>query len=317
MALLLSEAELARTQPAERAASHSPVPTQIVSNGEFNPLPLTAQQRRVESRIKEIADALAPKLGFDRRQVLRTGCGMATAFLAMNDVFGPLFAVNRAEAAEPAIPHVKPSDNSPQAVRVAGAAPSRLTYCLFCYDIWYDDDAPFFFAGHIGLDFEAHVDEKGKTRPGIRTGGSDPRLVKELEDGVKERLKGTNKVRGPKPDPTRPDKIIVYKTLDKPTKKVQLCFLVEVYGRIGEGPCPPPDDVLISLEQMVTDGDPATPDKDKRDSNGRFKPEYDPQVPKNWTPKKWRDGTLSPGDADKPEDDKYDHRRKIKGPKFM
>ena len=102
MALLLSKSELSRTEPAERAAFNSPVPTQIVSNGEFNPLPQTAQQRRVEARIKEIADAVAPKLGLDRRQFLRTGCGMATAFLAMNDVFGPLFAVNRAEAAEPA-----------------------------------------------------------------------------------------------------------------------------------------------------------------------------------------------------------------------
>ena len=89
MALLLSKSELSRTEPAERAAFNSPVPTQIVSNGEFNPLPQTAQQRRVEARIKEIADAVAPKLGLDRRQFLRTGCGMAAAFLAMNDVLAP------------------------------------------------------------------------------------------------------------------------------------------------------------------------------------------------------------------------------------
>ena len=101
MALLLSQSELARTEPADRAAFESPVPTQIVSNGEFNPLPQTTQQRRVEERIKEIADVIAPKLGLDRRQFLRTGSGMAAAFLAMNDVFGPLFAVDRAEAAEP------------------------------------------------------------------------------------------------------------------------------------------------------------------------------------------------------------------------
>jgi hypothetical protein len=53
MALLLSQSELARTEPADRAAFESPVPTQIVSNGEFNPLPQTTQQRRVEQRIKE------------------------------------------------------------------------------------------------------------------------------------------------------------------------------------------------------------------------------------------------------------------------
>ena len=96
MALLLSKSELARTEPADHAAFQSPVPTQIVSNGEFNPLPQTAQQRRVEERIKQLADTIAPKLGLDRRQFLRTGCGMAAAFLAMNDVFGPLFAVDRA-----------------------------------------------------------------------------------------------------------------------------------------------------------------------------------------------------------------------------
>jgi len=79
MALLLSKSELAQTEPADRAAFESPVPTQIVSNGEFNPLPQTAQQRRVEERIKELADAIAPKLGLDRRQFLRTGSGMAAA----------------------------------------------------------------------------------------------------------------------------------------------------------------------------------------------------------------------------------------------
>jgi predicted TIM-barrel fold metal-dependent hydrolase len=52
--------------------------------------------------VKEIADAIAPRLGLDRRQFLRTSCGMAAAFLAMNDVFGRLFAIDRAEAAEPA-----------------------------------------------------------------------------------------------------------------------------------------------------------------------------------------------------------------------
>jgi len=75
MALLLSKSELSQTEPAERAAFNSPVPTQIVSNGEFNPLPQTQQQRRVEERIKEIADTIAPKLGLDRRQFLSRSPG--------------------------------------------------------------------------------------------------------------------------------------------------------------------------------------------------------------------------------------------------
>jgi hypothetical protein len=98
---MLSKSELLQTEPAEQAAFHSPVPTQIVSNGEFNPLPQTVQQRRFEERVKEIADTIAPRLGLDRRLFLRTGCGMAAAFLAMNEVFGQLFVIDRAEAAEP------------------------------------------------------------------------------------------------------------------------------------------------------------------------------------------------------------------------
>ena len=46
MGSFLSERELAQLAPAEQAAFHSPVPTQMVSNGEFNPLPQTRQQRR-------------------------------------------------------------------------------------------------------------------------------------------------------------------------------------------------------------------------------------------------------------------------------
>ena len=101
MGILLSDEELARVEPAEQAAFHSPVPTQIVSNGEFSPLPQTARQREVEHRIKDIADRMSCRLGMDRRQFLRTSSGMAAAFVALNEVFGPLFQVGAAEAAEP------------------------------------------------------------------------------------------------------------------------------------------------------------------------------------------------------------------------
>jgi hypothetical protein len=73
----------------------------MVSNGEYTPAPQTEHQRRVEARIKELADAYGRKLGMDRRQFLKTSCGMAAAFLAMNQVFGPIFTVTEAEAAEP------------------------------------------------------------------------------------------------------------------------------------------------------------------------------------------------------------------------
>lgn len=97
----LNEEELSRTEPAEGATFRSPIPTQIVSNGEYNPAPQTENQRRVESHLKELADCYGRRLGIDRRQFLKTSCGMAAAFLAMNQVFGPIFRVVEAEAAEP------------------------------------------------------------------------------------------------------------------------------------------------------------------------------------------------------------------------
>jgi hypothetical protein len=99
----LSDAELRRTAPAELASLASPVPTQVVSNGEFNPLPQTPDQQRVEARIIALAGELGPRHGMDRRQFLASSAGMAAAFLAMNEVFGPLFDVAPAEAADPGL----------------------------------------------------------------------------------------------------------------------------------------------------------------------------------------------------------------------
>ena len=101
MGSFLSDREIAELAPAELAAFRSPIPTQMVSNGEFNPLPQSPAQREVEARIGEIADANGRRLGLDRRGFLRSSCGMAAAFLAMNEVFGPLFDVGRAEAQQP------------------------------------------------------------------------------------------------------------------------------------------------------------------------------------------------------------------------
>lgn len=101
MGMYLSERELAALAPAEQAAFQSPVPTQMISNGEFNPVPQTTRQRAVEARLKAIADANGRKQGLDRRGFLRSACGMAAAFVAMNEVHGPLFAVDPAEAAQP------------------------------------------------------------------------------------------------------------------------------------------------------------------------------------------------------------------------
>src|SRR5258706_7744316 len=97
----LTEKELKQTARADDAAFASPVPTQIISNGEYNPLPQTEQQKQVESRIKELADHYAHKLNMDRRTFLKTSSGMAVAFLALNQVFGPILNGSEAEGPGP------------------------------------------------------------------------------------------------------------------------------------------------------------------------------------------------------------------------
>lgn len=82
-------------------ADRLPLPTRLLSEGETGPGRRTAQMKEVESRLLEMADRLGAPLGMNRRAFLRSGCGMAAAFLAMNSVFGPLFAVSPAEASDP------------------------------------------------------------------------------------------------------------------------------------------------------------------------------------------------------------------------
>ncbi|HEX3996432.1 MAG TPA: hypothetical protein VHX39_35115 [Acetobacteraceae bacterium] len=52
-------------------------------------------------RIAAEAGKLAPRHGLGRRGFLASAAGMATAFAAMNAVYGPVFGVDPAEAAEP------------------------------------------------------------------------------------------------------------------------------------------------------------------------------------------------------------------------
>jgi predicted TIM-barrel fold metal-dependent hydrolase len=97
----LSDDDINDLDAAETGSFASPIPTQMVSNGEFNPLPQTPRQKQVEARIKQLADELGPRHGLNRRQFLRSAAGMAAAFVAMNEVFGPIYSVAHAEASEP------------------------------------------------------------------------------------------------------------------------------------------------------------------------------------------------------------------------
>jgi uncharacterized protein len=100
MGTWLSEREQRLVAGAEDTAAATPIPTQIVSNGEYLPPRQSATQKRVEARINELADLNGKRLGLDRRRFLRTGCGMAAAFLAMNEIYGNVFQVTPAEARE-------------------------------------------------------------------------------------------------------------------------------------------------------------------------------------------------------------------------
>jgi predicted TIM-barrel fold metal-dependent hydrolase len=95
-------ARCARADASESAAFRSPIPTRMVSNGEYMPAPQTPRQQQVEARIKELADSASRRLGISRRRFLAGTGGMAAALLAMNEVFGRFFAVDPIEMFEPA-----------------------------------------------------------------------------------------------------------------------------------------------------------------------------------------------------------------------
>jgi predicted TIM-barrel fold metal-dependent hydrolase len=80
----------------------SPLPTQVVSNEEYIPLAQTAEQARVAELLGENARRSARRLGLSRRDFLASSAGMASAFLALNAVFGQFFEIDAVEAIESA-----------------------------------------------------------------------------------------------------------------------------------------------------------------------------------------------------------------------
>ncbi|HJY75923.1 MAG TPA: hypothetical protein VKE95_04790, partial [Burkholderiales bacterium] len=79
-----------------------PLPTRLVSNEEFPPIPQTPAQRRIEDRILAEAGRQAPRLGLSRREFLSRSGGMAASLLAINAVFGRFFDVLPFEVADAA-----------------------------------------------------------------------------------------------------------------------------------------------------------------------------------------------------------------------
>jgi uncharacterized protein len=79
----------------------SPVPTRMVSNGEYMPALQTDKQAQVEARIADLSESASRKLSIDCRRFLAGSGGMAAAFVAMNEVFGRFFDVDIVEMFEP------------------------------------------------------------------------------------------------------------------------------------------------------------------------------------------------------------------------
>jgi uncharacterized protein len=94
-----SDEQLEKLTPADQVEDdlRSPIPLQMVSNGEYLPDPQTEQQKQVELRLAQLASDASKKLGMSRRQFLASSGGMAAAFIAMNEVFGHFFNVRPAE----------------------------------------------------------------------------------------------------------------------------------------------------------------------------------------------------------------------------
>src|SRR2546422_864162 len=93
-----SEAQLDRLAPADHADPvHSPIPTRMVSNGEYMPIGQTDKQKEVEARLAELSAQAAKRLGMSRRKFLATTGGFAASFIAMNQVFGEFFDVRPIE----------------------------------------------------------------------------------------------------------------------------------------------------------------------------------------------------------------------------
>jgi hypothetical protein len=95
MSTWLSDREQRLVAGAETAPNATPIPTQIVSNGEYLPPPQSETQKRVEQRILELSDVNGKRLGLSRRQFMQTGCGMAAAF-PPEEIQLPVFQVDAA-----------------------------------------------------------------------------------------------------------------------------------------------------------------------------------------------------------------------------
>lgn len=77
-----------KTRDDEQYDGGLPIPTQIVSNSEYYPIPQSPRQRKIEELVRTMADERAQALGWSRRRFLSSTCGTATALMALNIASG-------------------------------------------------------------------------------------------------------------------------------------------------------------------------------------------------------------------------------------
>src|SRR5256885_11120372 len=89
-----SKAQLERLAPADHAdRAHSPIPTQMVSNGEYMPIGQTDKQKEVEARLAALSAQAAKRLRISRRKFLATPGGLPASFIPLNHGVGAMLEV--------------------------------------------------------------------------------------------------------------------------------------------------------------------------------------------------------------------------------
>src|SRR5205807_10594284 len=82
-----SKEQLTELAPADHAdPRHTPIPTQMVSNGEYMPIGQTGKQKEVEARLGAISRRAAEVLGLLRRKVLPTSGRLEGSVIGSNHV---------------------------------------------------------------------------------------------------------------------------------------------------------------------------------------------------------------------------------------
>jgi uncharacterized protein len=99
MVMLLTPAERARLGRAERAPA-LPLPSRIVSNGEYTPPPQSRRLKDYEARLLDGSAKLARKLAMPQQSLLRQPIGFGLAFASLNQAFGAHFQVGAGEASD-------------------------------------------------------------------------------------------------------------------------------------------------------------------------------------------------------------------------